>query len=82
MADFKEVSVDIANGKFEIYPSQDGQVRAECHVKVYRAPNEEDGKKEFLRKICICRGSTKITHYQRLENYFCQCRFVCTKTNV
>ncbi|EPD50633.1 hypothetical protein HMPREF1210_02603 [Paenisporosarcina sp. HGH0030] len=51
LADFKEVSVDIANGKFEIYPSQDGQVRAECHVKVYRAPNEEDGKKDFFEKF-------------------------------
>lgn len=51
LADFKEVTVDIANGKFEIYPSQDGQVRAECHVKVYRAPNEEDGKKDFFEKF-------------------------------
>ena len=50
-ADFKEVSIDIANGKLEIYPSQDGQVRAECHVKVYRAPSEEEGKKEFLEKF-------------------------------
>lgn len=49
--DFKEVSVDLANGKFEIYPSQDGQVRAECHVKVYRTPTDEDVKKEFFEKF-------------------------------
>ena len=49
--DFKEISVDIANGKFEIYPTQDAQVRAECHVKVYRTGQEEDTEKEFLKKF-------------------------------
>jgi DUF4097 and DUF4098 domain-containing protein YvlB len=51
--DFNEISVDIANGKFEIYPSQDGQIRAECHVKVYRSTSEEDTKKEFLEKFVL-----------------------------
>lgn len=49
--DFKEISVDIANGKIEIYPSQDDQVRVECHVKVYRQSSEEEAKKEFFDKF-------------------------------
>jgi len=49
--DIKEISADLANGKIEIYPSQDSHVRAECHVKVYRSPSEEEAKKEFLDKF-------------------------------
>jgi len=49
--DFSEISADLANGKIEIYPSQDDQIRAECHVKVYRAATEEEAKKEFLEKF-------------------------------
>lgn len=58
--DIKEISADLANGKFEIYPSQDGQVRADCHVKVYRSPSEEDAKKEFLDKFVFVVDQQKL----------------------
>jgi len=57
----REISADFANGKIEIYPSQDGQVRAECHVKVYRSPTEEEAKKEFLDKFVF------VVDHQRLR---------------
>ncbi len=49
--DFNEISADFANGSLEIYPSQENQVRAECHVKAYKSASEEEAKKEFLEKF-------------------------------
>src|SRR5690606_14386039 len=42
---------DIANGQLEIYPSQDGTLRAECTVKAYRAESEEQAKHDFHDKF-------------------------------
>ncbi|WP_019413030.1 DUF4097 family beta strand repeat-containing protein [Paenisporosarcina sp. TG20] len=58
--DFKEITADIANGKLEIYPSEDGQTRAECRVKVYRSPSEEEAKKEFLEKFIFVVDQQKL----------------------
>jgi DUF4097 and DUF4098 domain-containing protein YvlB len=58
--DFKDISADLANGKLEIYPSQDGKLRAECHVKVYRASSAEEGKKEFLEKFIFVVDQQKL----------------------
>ncbi len=58
--DFKDIAVDLANGKIEIYPSQDGQVRAECHVRVYRSQSEEVAKAEFLDKFIFVIDEQKL----------------------
>ncbi|MDX1807555.1 MAG: DUF4097 family beta strand repeat-containing protein [Paenisporosarcina sp.] len=58
--DFKDISADLANGKLAIYPSQDGLLRAECHVKVYRSSSEEEGKKEFHDKFVFVVDQQKL----------------------
>ena len=58
--DFSEISADLTNGKLEIYPSQDGQLRAECHVKVYRSTSEEEAKKEFFEKFVFVMDQQRV----------------------
>lgn len=58
--DFNNISADLANGKLEIYPSQDGKLRAECHVKVYRSSSEEEGKREFHDKFVFVVDQQKL----------------------
>ncbi|MFX3673836.1 MAG: DUF4097 family beta strand repeat-containing protein [Paenisporosarcina sp.] len=60
LMDFKDISVDLANGKIEIYPSQDSQVRAECHVRVYRSQSIEVAKAEFLEKFIFVIDQNKL----------------------
>jgi DUF4097 and DUF4098 domain-containing protein YvlB len=60
MNSFKDVSVDLANGKIEIYPSQDDTVRLECHVRVYRSQSAEAAKAEFLEKFIFVIDEQKL----------------------
>jgi len=60
VTEFKEIAIDLANGKVEIHPSQDGQVRAECHVRVYRSQSEEAAKAEFLDKFVFVIDGQKL----------------------
>lgn len=60
VTDFKDISVDLANGKIEIYPSQDGQIRAECHVRVFRSQSLEIAKDEFIEKFIFVIDQNKL----------------------
>jgi DUF4097 and DUF4098 domain-containing protein YvlB len=44
----KEVSVDVANGKVELHPWDQNEVRIECKAKVYRTEDEEAARRNFL----------------------------------
>ncbi|MFC4411502.1 DUF4097 domain-containing protein [Chungangia koreensis] len=59
-SNFNEISVDIANGKLELYPSEENGVRAECHVKAYRQSSPEEAKKEFLEKFLFVEDGQKL----------------------
>lgn len=59
-SNFNEISVDIANGKLELYPSDESGIRAECHVKAYRAPSSEEAKNEFLEKFILVEDGSKL----------------------
>ena len=44
----KEIAVDVANGKVEILPWDQNEVRVECQVKVYRTDDLEEARESFL----------------------------------
>ncbi|RNF39364.1 DUF4097 family beta strand repeat-containing protein [Planococcus salinus] len=58
--EIQDIVVDIANGQLEIFPSQDGNIRAECNVKAYRAESEEQAKFEFLDKFVFIADGRKL----------------------
>jgi len=59
-SNFNELSIDLTNGKLEVYPSEENGVRAECHVKAYRASSPEDAKEEFLNKFLLVEDGNKL----------------------
>lgn len=59
-ASLKDIVADLANGQLEIYPSQDGGIRAECTVKAFRAESEEEAKREFLDKFVFIADDEKL----------------------
>ncbi|WP_456273340.1 DUF4097 family beta strand repeat-containing protein [Bacillus sp. AK031] len=44
----REVAVDVANGKVEVLPWEQNEVRVECQVKVYRTDDIEEARQSFL----------------------------------
>lgn len=44
----KEVAVDVANGKVDVLPWEQDEVRVECQVKVYRTDDIEEARRSFL----------------------------------
>ncbi|MGF2617849.1 DUF4097 family beta strand repeat protein [Rossellomorea vietnamensis] len=44
----KEAAVDVANGKVEVLPWEQDEVRVECQVKVYRTDDIEEARRSFL----------------------------------
>ncbi|WP_033543945.1 DUF4097 family beta strand repeat-containing protein [Planococcus sp. CAU13] len=61
------VIADIANGHLEIYPSQDGTLRAECSVKAYRAESEEQAKRDFQDKFIFIANDNKLRIISELK---------------
>lgn len=59
-ASLHDIVADIANGQLEVYPSQDGTLRAECSVKAYRSESEEEAKQEFLDKFIFIADDEKL----------------------
>ncbi|MGD6804950.1 DUF4097 family beta strand repeat-containing protein [Rossellomorea aquimaris] len=44
----KEVAIDVANGKVDVLPWEQDEVRVECQVKVYRTDDIEEARRSFL----------------------------------
>lgn len=65
--DVSTVIADIANGQLEIYPSQDGQLRAECSIKAYRAENEIQAKRDFQDKFIFIADDNKLRIISELK---------------
>ncbi|WP_203334254.1 DUF4097 family beta strand repeat-containing protein [Planococcus beigongshangi] len=66
-ADISTVIADIANGQLEIYPSQDGTLRAECSVKAYRAESEDHAKRDFNDKFIFIADDHKLRIISELK---------------
>ncbi|WP_108671612.1 DUF4097 family beta strand repeat-containing protein [Peribacillus acanthi] len=62
-ASFEDIDIDIANGKLELIPWDQRDVRVECHAKVYRT-NEVDEARKLLQE-----GTTFTIEKNRLELY-------------
>lgn len=66
-AEISSVIADISNGQLEIYPSQDGTLRAECSVKAYRAESEEQAKRDFQDKFVFIADDNKLRIISELK---------------
>lgn len=60
MTDLNTIIADIANGQLEIFPSQDGLLRAECSVKAYRSESPAQAKVDFLDKFVFIADDRKL----------------------
>ncbi len=59
-AQLDTIIADIANGQLEVFPSQDGTIRAECSVKAFRAESPEQAKQDFLDKFVFIADGQKL----------------------
>src|SRR5690606_13628727 len=59
-AELHTIIADIANGQLEVFPSQDGSIRAECSVKAFRAESPEQAKQDFLEKFVYIADDRKL----------------------
>ncbi|WNS75050.1 DUF4097 domain-containing protein [Bacillus sp. DTU_2020_1000418_1_SI_GHA_SEK_038] len=57
---FKDVDVDVANGKIEVLPWEQKDVRIECKAKVYRVENQEEAQRNFLNDVTFAIEGQKL----------------------
>ncbi|WP_066290525.1 DUF4097 family beta strand repeat-containing protein [Bacillus sp. FJAT-29937] len=57
---FKDVDVDIANGKMEVVPWGQKDVRIECKAKVYRVESQEEARRNFLNDVTFAIEGQKL----------------------
>lgn len=48
---FKEINIEIANGKANIIPWDQQDLRVECRAKIYRVHNQDEARSLFLRDV-------------------------------
>ncbi|QED49546.1 DUF4097 family beta strand repeat-containing protein [Cytobacillus dafuensis] len=48
---FKDIDIDVANGKVEVIPWGQKDVRIECKAKVYRVETQEEARRNFLNDV-------------------------------
>ena len=60
ISELHTIVADIANGQLEIFPSQDGLLRAECSVKAYRSESPAQAKEDFLDKFVFIADDHKL----------------------
>ncbi len=46
--ELKAIDIDVSNGKVDIIPWDQDEIRLECDAKVYRTEDEEEAKKQFI----------------------------------
>lgn len=47
----KEMNIEIANGKANIIPWDQNEVRVECKAKIYRVKDQKEARNSFLRNV-------------------------------
>ncbi|MGE6630179.1 DUF4097 family beta strand repeat-containing protein [Bacillus sp. NPDC077027] len=50
-ASLSQLDIQLANGSLNVMPWDDGDVRAECHAKIYRAEGQEQARQQFLNQL-------------------------------
>ena len=50
-AALSHLDIQLANGSLNLMPWDDGDVRAECHGKIYRAEDGEQARQQFLQHL-------------------------------
>lgn len=66
-AQFDDISIDIANGKVEIYPSEDATTYADVTVKSYKNSTEEEAKTHFNSEFVFTTEGNKLRMYSDLK---------------
>ncbi|WP_141432973.1 DUF4097 domain-containing protein [Bacillus sp. 03113] len=56
----KDIEMDIANGKIQIIPWDQPDVRVECQAKVYRVDTQEEARQRFLKDIIFSIEGNKL----------------------
>lgn len=56
----QDVDIDIANGKIEILPWGQGDVRIECKAKVYRVETQDEARSNFLNDVSFAVEGQKL----------------------
>lgn len=57
----KRLKVEMANGDLTLLPWDEQGVKAECHVKVYGAEQEEDAREEFIKNSVFYARDNKLS---------------------
>lgn len=50
-ASLSHLDIQLANGSLNVMPWDDGDIRAECHAKIYRAEDGEQARQQFLNQL-------------------------------
>ncbi|PCK19867.1 hypothetical protein CEY02_16130 [Bacillus pumilus] len=50
-ASLSQLDIQLANGSLNVMPWGDGDIRAECHAKIYRTEDGEQARQQFLNQL-------------------------------
>lgn len=66
-AKYEDISIDIANGKIEIYPTEEAHTHAEITVKSYKNSTEEEAKNRFHKDFIFSTDENKLRLYSDMK---------------
>lgn len=66
-ASFDDISVNIANGKIEIYPTEEAYAHATVKVKSFRNSTEEEAKARFAEEFIFTTEGNKLRVYSDMK---------------
>ncbi|TQR19979.1 DUF4097 family beta strand repeat-containing protein [Psychrobacillus vulpis] len=66
-AQYDDISIDIANGKVEIFPTEEADTHAEVTVKSYKNSSEEEAKDRFHNEFIFNTEGNKLRIYSDMK---------------
>lgn len=66
-AQYDDISIDIANGKIEIHPTEETFTHAEIMVKSYKNSSEEEAKMRFQKEFLMETEGNKLRLYSEMK---------------
>ncbi|MFB5088677.1 DUF4097 family beta strand repeat-containing protein [Psychrobacillus sp. PGGUH221] len=66
-AQFDDISIDIANGKIDIYPTEEETTHADVTVKSYKNSSEEEAKNRFQNDFLFKTEGNKLRIYSDMK---------------
>lgn len=67
VSEFEDISINIANGKIEIYPTDEAYAHATVRVKSFKNSTEEEAKARFANEFIFTTEGNKLRIYSEMK---------------